>query len=629
LRGLRGPLRSAGIVAVLLSLGLAFAGTAAAKSFSLPQSSVTVAVQPDGSLAVEELITFAFDGSFSGAYRDIPLRQGEIIRDAYVAENGQRYSPGASAELGSSGAPGTFGTTAIDGGLRIVWHYQSFSQPRSFTIGYTLVGVAVAYDDVVDVDLKVWGDQWDQSLERLSAVMILPAPATGPEYRVWGHPVSVRGDVSRSPQQAELRAVHVAPHQFVELRVVFPRSVLTSTGGTQVRHETALPRIVAEEQAAAADFEQDQERIRDALHHLPRTILILLSAALLPGLAAVGGTYWFFGRERGTGYDREYEQDPPSELAPALVPPLLRESPTVGSLEFTATLFDLIRRGRYKAAPVTTERSVWGGLRHEEIADLELSRGESIELAAYEERVARVIDAVLATGPERLSRFRERITEDREENSERFKDFKKAVADTIRARRWFLPAGLPMLVGAGVILAAAGGIMLWAGVHNFQSFAPRWSDVLLIAFGICLLVSAAIIAVGLYKVRLWRRRTAEAQTEAERWEAFRRYLTDFPRLDIAPPASLELWERLLVYGIAFGIAERVLEAAHLHMPEELHQASSIYWISPNGDLGSGPSALGIGDLSAGFGSALAPPSSGSGGFGGGFSGGGGGGGGAW
>ena len=76
---------------------------------------------------------------------------------------------------------------------------------------------------------------------------------------------------------------------------------------------------------------------------------------------------------------------------------------------------------------------------------------------------------------------------------------------------------------------------------------------------------------------------------AEVEEAFRRYLTDFPRLKEAPPATLELWERFLVYGIAFGIAERVLQGAHLHMPEELHNQSTIFWITPTGDLGSGPS----------------------------------------
>ena len=48
-------------------------------------------------------------------------------------------------------------------------------------------------------------------------------------------------------------------------------------------------------------------------------------------------------------------------------------------------------------------------------------------------------------------------------------------------------------------------------------------------------------------------------------DAFRRYLTDFPRLQEAPPATLDLWERYLVYGIAFGIAERVLQGAQLHL----------------------------------------------------------------
>ena len=52
------------------------------------------------------------------------------------------------------------------------------------------------------------------------------------------------------------------------------------------------------------------------------------------------------------------------------MPSLVRQEIAPGSNEFTATLFDLIRRGRYKATPVTTERPVWGGLRHEDVADL-------------------------------------------------------------------------------------------------------------------------------------------------------------------------------------------------------------------------------------------------------------------
>ena len=50
------------------------------------------------------------------------------------------------------------------------------------------------------------------------------------------------------------------------------------------------------------------------------------------------------------------------------MPTLLRQGGEAGSYEFTATIFDLFRRGHYKADQVTTERSIWGGLRHESIS---------------------------------------------------------------------------------------------------------------------------------------------------------------------------------------------------------------------------------------------------------------------
>ena len=303
------------------------------------------------------------------------------------------YRAGASAELGSSGAPGTFGTARTEEGVRIVWHYQALDERRTFSVGYRLRGLAVAYDDVVDVNLQVWGPEWEVGLARLTTEEILPGRASGPEYRVFGHPVWVRGDVRRLPQRVLLRAQDVPPRQFVELRVVFPRSLLTSTAGARVVPGDGLPRILAEERADAASYDRDRERIRNALDHIGRTILVLLALAVGPALLLVAGTWLVFGRERSAGYDREYEQAPPSELAPALVPALLRQGGQAGSNEFTATLFDLIRRGRFETIPVTTSRSTWGGLRHEDVADLELSVGDGLaDIAAFEKPVERVVD---------------------------------------------------------------------------------------------------------------------------------------------------------------------------------------------------------------------------------------------
>ncbi len=88
--------------------------------------------------------------------------------------------------------------------------------------------------------------------------------------------------------------------------------------------------------------------MRSKAHPL-RTGLIALALATLPALLLIWLVFWFMGRERRTGYDREYEQEPPTDTEPALVPTLLRQGGEAGSYEFTATLFDLIRRGVYKA----------------------------------------------------------------------------------------------------------------------------------------------------------------------------------------------------------------------------------------------------------------------------------------
>ena len=273
----------------------------------------------------------------------MPLREGETLDSVAVSEGDTGYRPGASAELGSSGAPGTFGVAETDDGVRIVWHYDANSEQRTFTVKYRLRGLAVAYDDVVDVNLRVWGDEWEVGLARLTADLV--TPNREPVRRVWGHPVTVRGDVRITGEGATLRALDIPPGQWVELRALVPRDAFTSTAGMQVESGNGLQEIVREETEAAQQVEEDRERIDDAVDHLPRTLLLLALLGLLPALGLVYAVYRIYGREREVGYDREYEQEPPTELEPALVPSLVAQRTRVGSNEFTATLFDLIRRG--------------------------------------------------------------------------------------------------------------------------------------------------------------------------------------------------------------------------------------------------------------------------------------------
>jgi uncharacterized membrane protein len=69
-----------------------------------------------------------------------------------------------------------------------------------------------------------------------------------------------------------------------------------------------------------------------------------------------------------------------------------------------------------------------------------------------------------------------------------------------------------------------------------------------------------------------------------------------------------VWEQFLVYGIALGVAEQVLEAARLHAPPAVAQDSSFYSPGYDGSV-SGPDGLSLSNLEDDFPGAFSPPSS--------------------
>ena len=266
--------------------------------------------------------------------------------------------------------------------VRIVWHYQALSERRTFVVHYRLSGVAVAYDDVVDVNLKVWGSEWKQSLGRLTATETAP----GKILSAWGHPVYVRGDVQLAGRSAPSSGrSNVPAGQFVELRTVIPRAAFTSTSGMRVAsgHGPREDRGRRGRGRGRVREGPREDRQREAASVALRALPPRSSARCRhssSSAASSGST----AASCSTGYDREYEQEPPTATEPALVPTLLRQGGEAGSYEFTATLFDLIRRGVFTSTQVTTKRPTWGGLRSEDVSDIEVGARQG----------GRVVDAV-------------------------------------------------------------------------------------------------------------------------------------------------------------------------------------------------------------------------------------------
>ena len=157
-----------------------------------------------------------------------------------------------------------------------------------------------------------------------------------------------------------------------------------------------------------------------------------------------------YGREPRVTYDREYEQEPPSEHEPALVAALLTQG-SVKTESFVATIFDLIRREVIAAQPVSYDRSTWLGLRTESITDLELSLTDmDMSLTRFEDPVRTILRRVLDDGPLPLSELRTGIRDDAAKNAESYTAFKKHVSDALTRK------GLLVDDGKKTLLAATG-----------------------------------------------------------------------------------------------------------------------------------------------------------------------------
>jgi uncharacterized membrane protein len=591
-------------------LGLVLVGVIAtpalAKSYWIDSADTDIVVNDDGSLLVTERITYAFSGSFSGAYRDILLRPGESISDVTVADAGGLYKAGGCVDLGCNSPPGTFGVTSIPGYVRIVWHYDATDANREFAIEYTMIGVVTAYEDVVDVNLQVWGDQWPVGVDHVTARIHIPGDPLQGDVRVWGHPYEIDGSTSLGDDgtSPSLVAFNVPSETWVELRGVFPTSLLATTSGARIVAGDGLQTILDEETLFAQQSEAANQAARTGF-----IIGVLAALGLALGLGIT--TYLRYGKEPRVVYDQEYEHAPPTDLPPAEVGALLSQG-HVAEQEFTATLFDLIRKGAISAKPIQTVRSTWGGLRQEDISDLELGLTDNTTgFRDYEQSVLTIVRRVLDDGPLPLSQFRTEIREDASANAKTYQIFRTRVLDAIKRSDLLDTSGnvASALTVALAIVLVLGSFFVLPGLLGGRPGGVAMA--ILIAVGMLVGAVILIVIVSFRRVRV--KRTRAGALEAARWDAFKRYLTDFSNLEEAPAISLELWDRYLVYAIAFGVAEEVLEQARLHAPPELETRSSIYWFGNYGYTGGHTENAFAGIESALTGAFTAPSSSGGGG----------------
>ena len=312
-----------------------------------------------------------------------------------------------------------------------------------------------------------------------------------------------------------------------------------------------LPAILAEEQENDDEYNSAFNRAKRWIAANALLISLLLAGAAVTALFLLARTT----TEHTTSVP-EYLPEPPDDARPALAYGLAKEG---GDSTDTvlATLLDLVDRGYYRRPRPRprTRSSTWPRREDRAAADAAgalRARGPGVlRQAARGRHGPDERDA----GPD--PRAQRELAPSLEAMTAALDgaDQGQLIWDrNVNGKRWLL---------AGATIAAFAIVILCR-----RSVGDSW-------WGPGILGALTLLALVAYPGARLKRLAPEYGARSARWKAFERWIDDFPTLEDDPPATLELWKRILVFGVAFGTAERMIESGRI--PAPVMESASAGW----------------------------------------------------
>lgn len=524
------------------------------KNYYFPEVRIEIQVQKDGSFTVDEFRTYEFEGSFSWASLWIPLQ---------VERQGYKYDVRISdfQVLDEREKPLLADVSTSDGKFQAKWSYQARNERRTFHIHYAVQGGIISYPDVTELYWQAIGSGWDKPTAKATVVVKLPEPLSRKEdIRIFGHgPLSGWSQIV-DKRTARFTAENIRSRQFLEIRMIWPSGLVTGVSSSRhswesIREEEA--RFVRETIAKVKEAQEAEEyrhRIFIALFHVWCALFIITPllwlAIFLSSWKKVGKDYRFSDIPR-------YFRDLPSNLQPALVEVLLREGGSVTPRSFTATLFDLARRGYMEIDDrIEEKRGLFG--KKEEVETFIICRKDyqrDGSLLSYEKELldllfkkisgqegrkgaSLTLDDLKKYLKKKPQEFQEWYLEWKKDIQNKAKSFKFIEPKSNRTKNIFLAATIPLAI---------------------------------LTLNPLLVVLAAIL------IPTMKRRDKKWARENEMWKALERFLDDFSDFDELSAEAYRLWEHYLVYGIIFGNAKKILKSLPLILRDSRATAPIWYY----------------------------------------------------
>lgn len=514
-------------------------------AYEIESLDIVANIERDGSLEVEERVVYDI-GKINGILYNIDaLGYGKFSDLQIFYEDDGEFK---QARNNTAPSEGNFTVSVDDGLYQIKLYAPSQNERKEFIFRYNLTRGVTVYRDIAQLNRKMVGKDWQNSIGNISVTVNLPENVKKDDIYAFGH-----GPLTGNIEILDGKSVRYTlndyrPGEFLEVNLLFPKNILTSFNPLLMKNKSALKEILDMEGNLAKEANDARKRAIIGFY-LGRVVLVLAVAwwlFLVVFIYLKNSKRYKVENEYG-----EYFRELPDDYSPSIAGTLVSRNLYPSGRELFAMLLDLVRKGHLKleeGEKTTTLILQESGkpLSEEEKFILnwyirELGDGEKIVLESVEASIKG------RGGAKEFNRNYERwrtiVYSDMLE-----KNLKMDKRDKFSTSLGIF-TGIAYFIGGGML------------VVYFQSEL----FILMILLGFILLP---------YTFSR-KRASLEKEKAISRWEAFKKFLVDYSNLEEAKLASIELWEHYFVYAVALGVAEKVAKGYSKIMSKKGEESTII------------------------------------------------------
>ena len=514
-------------------------------AYEIESLDIVANIERDGSLEVEERVIYDI-GEINGILYNIDaLGYGKFTDLQIFYEDDGEFK---QARNNTAPSEGNFTVSVDDGLYKIKLYAPSQNERKEFIFRYNLTRGLTVYRDIAQLNRKMVGKEWQNSIGNISVTVNLPENVKKDDIYAFGH-----GPLTGNIEILDGKSVRYTlndyrPGEFLEVNLLFPKNILTSFNPLLMKNKSALKEILDMEGNLAKEANDARKRAIIGFY-LGRVVLVLAVAwwlFLVVFIYLKNSKRYKVENEYG-----EYFRELPDDYSPSIAGTLVSRNLYPSGRELFAMLLDLVRKGHLKleeGEKTTTLILQESGkpLSEEEKFILnwyirELGDGEKIVLESVEASIKG------RGGAKEFNRNYERwrtiVYSDMLE-----KNLKMDKRDKFSTSLGIF-TGIAYFIGGGLL------------VVYFQSEL----FILMILLGFILLP---------YTFSR-KRASLEKEKAISRWEAFKKFLVDYSNLEEAKLASIELWEHYFVYAVALGVAEKVAKGYSKIMSKKGEESTII------------------------------------------------------